>query len=357
MENIDSNLLIDQEWTGTFFPPGEKENSFAGKLKYSPYDGLSLEFARQIDSFNQKSVWEYLHGHTSIGEPLTLVGNYKSENNGIRIKYDHTYLTAKNYPFKYVIFGHHFSDKDAFDTFEFEVSGAQEFFASVHSKKNIAFSKDDIICSKCEIGEVKVVHTSKFDFVGNDIRIHFHSKESKSLDELQEAYSKICRDNSEFHPYLKKSLDYVFRFIPNNDSMILDAIKTMHSIADLFALLSFEPAKLKKISAMARDEDNRMHEMIVFPSFINEKSTIERSFTNKNYYSLPLNNDDIDLELEIGNWIKKKDLYLSIFSFLQSKVHVISSHEVHGNIVLASTQLEGIAINSGKTKKQEKYEY
>lgn len=56
MAKIDQNLLIEQEWIGTFFPPDHPEKSFGGRLTYSPTDGLRLEYARPLE-FASKQTW------------------------------------------------------------------------------------------------------------------------------------------------------------------------------------------------------------------------------------------------------------------------------------------------------------
>lgn len=355
--NIDPNLLIEQEWTGTFFPPDRQDLSFAGRLKYSPSDGLQLEFARPMSMADRELKWRYLHGHTSKGVPLTLVGEFSAERNGFSFNHGMSYWTSAGYHFDYVIFGHHFEDTDTFDTFEFDISGVQEFFAPDDMKIRIPHSTTEIVDASCDVGRVSVVHSSKFHFVGDDLRAFLHSKDTDALNELQSAYVGIRARKPDFLPFLKKQLDYLFRFVPKNELTILKAHEVVVSIANLFAMLSFEPAKIKHFSATARDKDGKPYSMTVFTWMINDKATIERSQSERSYHSLPLNNADVNLGLLLSNWLVQADRYSTISSLLQNKVSVISEHEIHGNIVLTATQLEGIALQEGVTAKKEKYEY
>lgn len=309
MAKIDSNLLIDQEWTGTFFPPDRQDLSFAGRLKYSPTNGLRLEFARPMDMADHSLEWNYLLGHTSTGEPLTLVGKFSAEGNGLNIKYGMPYWTSTGYPFYYAIFGLHFDDTTTFDTFEFDIAGAQDFFASDGMKNRTPYSKTDIVTANCSVGVVKIIHSGKFDLVGDDLRVFLHSENMEALNELQQAYVEVRARHKEFQPYLKRSLDYLFRFVPQSDLTIPDAYGIIASVTDLFAVLSFEPAKLSRLSAIARDEDGQAHPMTVFPSMINDKATIERSQAKGSYHSLPLNNSDVDLGLLIANWLDQRGRY------------------------------------------------
>lgn len=357
MAKIDSSLLIDQEWTGTFFPPDRQDLAFAGRLRYSPTDGLRLEFARPMNMADHKLKWRYLLGHTSTGEPLTLVGEFSAERNGLNVKYGMSYWTSAGYPFHYVIFGHHFDDKTTFDTFEFDITCAQEFFAPDGMKRHIPHSTTDIVTARCVAGEVKVIHSSKFGFVYNDLRAYFHSDDTDAMNELQQAYAEIRARHPKFLPFLKRSLDYLFRFVPKNELTIPDAHNIIVSITDLFAMLFFGPAKLTQLFATARDKDGKPFPMTVFPWMINDKATIERSLSKKDYQSLPLNNGDVDFGPLISKWLDKGDRYLTISSLLQSKVNVVSDHEIHGNIVLAAAQLEGMAMQASINTKKGKYEY
>lgn len=357
MAKIDPNLLIEQEWTGTFFPPDRQDLSFAGRLKYSPTEGLQLEFARAMNIADRELKWRYLHGHTSKGVPLTLVGEFSAERNGFSFNHGMSYWTSAGYHFHYAIFGHHFEDTDTFDTFEFDISGVQEFFAPDDMKIRIPHSRKEIVTAYSDVGKVCVIHSSKFHLVGDDLRALFHSEDSEPLDELQSAYVDIRARYPAFLPFLKKQMDYLFRFIPKNELTVPDAHDIIASVADLFAMLSFEPAKLRSFSATARDEEGKPYSMTVFPWVINDKATIERSLSKRSYHSLPLNNADVNLGLLLSNWLSQADRYSTISSLLQNKVSVISEHEIHGNIVLAAAQLEGIALQEGVTAKKDKYEY
>ena len=357
MGNIDSNLLIDQEWTGTFFPPGRADLSFAGRLNYSPINGLRLEFARPADMASHNLKWNYLLGYTSSGEPLTLVGEFGAEGNGINIKYGMAYWASTGYPFHYAIFGYHFDDTTEFNSFGFDISGVQDFFAADGMRDRIPFSKTSIVDAHFSAGDLNVIHSGKFDFVGDDLRVHFHSDDVEAVDELQMAYRGVCDRHPDFKPYLKRSLDYTFRFLPKSDLSIPDAYRIVSSVADLFAMLSFEPAKVSRFCATARDDDGKSHAMVVFPWRIDNEATIERSQTKRKYNALPLNNGDVELGLLLANWLDQRDRYIAISSLLQSKVSVVSEHEIHGNIVLAATQLEGIAVQARAKGKKEKYEY
>lgn len=357
MAKIDPNLLIDQEWTGIFFPPGLEDLAFAGRLKYSPTNGLRLEFARLMSKADRDLKWTYLFGQTSTGEPLTLVGEFSARNSGCRVMNGMGYWTSTAYPFRYAIFGCHIEDTVTFDTFEFDITGAQEFFVPDVEKEGVPFSNTAVVTTQCGVGKVSVIHSGRFNLASTDLRVHFHSDNEDALDELQQSYTEIRARHPEFQPYLKKQLDFLFRFIPTKKLTIPDAVNIITSIADLFAMLFFGPAKLIYLKTFVRDEKGRPCPMVVIPSTLNDKATIERSQAKKNHHNLPLNNGDVNLGVLLSKWLTRSDRYLTIVSALQSKVSVISNHQIHGDIVLAATQLEGIAKEAGKNADKVKFQY
>lgn len=357
MAKIDPNLLIDQEWTGTFFPPERKDLSFAGRLKYSPTNGVRLEYARSMNLSERDLKWDFLHGHTSTGMPLTLVGEFSTEGSGFSFNHGMHYWTSTGHPFRYAIFGYHFDSKDTFDSFDFDMTGVQDFFAPEGDKHYIPYSKDDVVSAKCGLGRVRIMHSATFNFVSDDLTAHFYSDDIEAMNELQQAYVNVRVRHPNFHPYLKKNLEYLFRFVPKKDLSILDAYPTISSITALFSLLAFEPVRLTKLFATARDEDGKPHPMTVFPFTVDDLTTVERSLTKRSFHGLPLNNSDVNLGSLICNWIEQCDRYSSLTSMLQSMTNTVAVHESHGSIVLSSTQLEDMAIDAGFTSKADKYEY
>ena len=357
LANIDPNLLIDQEWTGTFFPPGRLDLSFAGRLRYSPTQGLQLEFARQMSKEDEEQKWAFLHGHTSKGVPLTLLGDFSSEGNGYSFSHGMSYWTSAGYHFQYAIFGYHFEEADTFDTFDFDLSGVQDFFGTEGMIDRTPHSMVEVVTSNNDVGKICVIHSSKMKFVGGDLKGVFHAENSEALEELQLAYDEVRDRHPDFLPFVKRRTDYLLRFVPAQELRVHDARKVIESVADLFAMLSFEPVKLKALSATARDNEGKPYVMKVFPSMFNDHATIKRSTSERSFHRLPLNNTDVDLGQLISNWLRHADSYSTVSSLLQSKVDVTSEHEIHGNIVLAATQLERIAIQHGATARKQKYEY
>lgn len=356
MTKIDQNLLMEQEWTGTFFPPGHQELSFGGKLRYSPTSGLSLEYARSYE-VDVRQTWHYLLGHTSTGVALTLVGKFNGEGNGINIKHGKQYWTSSGHPFQYVIFGHHFDDKTTFDEFSFDISGAEEFFVPAGHKSYVKFSHVPVFTAKTDAGEVSAYLTGTFQPVGADVSKELYDKNEAALDELQKAYAEIKEKHSDFYPMLRKTLDYWFNLKAEREIGIINAYQTCASVANLFSVLFFGPARLSKFTAVAKDQDGHPHVFEIFPAKLSEKGSLEQALLKKSYFHLPLNSKDIDIAALIPAWLRNGDRFATIVSALQGSTGLISEHEVLASIVLSVAQLEGMAKEAGRDGNKERFQY
>ncbi len=351
---IDPNLLIDQKWVGTFFPPGKEELAFGGELSYSPTDGVRLQFAIPLERGFSESC-PFLHGSVNGGMPCTLVGDFSPENSGYSMHNGYSYWTSTGRSFKYILFGAHCDEGTTFDSFQFDISGSQEFFGTASSKRLTPYKKGAIFGAEIDAGVVNVHHTGTFDFVPSDLRSILHDASQDALDELQSAYEQVKAHHPDFHPFLKKSLDYSFELKLEEETGVIPAYQQCAKISDLFSLLFFCPAKLSQFHAIGRDEDRRPYYLPVFPSTISEKDTIERSLAERDHHNLPLNVSDVDLAVLVSNWVREGDRFSTIVSMLQSQGSVISSYSVLSSIVLSATQLEDMAYQAGE--KNDKFGY
>lgn len=356
MRDKEFNLLDEKEWTGTFFPPNHQDQSFAGSLKFSPVRGLSLEYARPLNLQGNEEKISHLHGNTSKGIPLTLVGEFKNSS-GFKMMNGLSYETHKNYPFEYALFGYHFDPEEKFDTFYFEITDLESFLTPSHLKGRIPHSKKEIIKSTFQEGEISIVHTSEFQFLGEDLRSHIYSDKDAPLNELQLAYEKILRERKDFLPYLKKNLSHSIRLKPSKKITIREALKLKDKTTDLFSILYFNPCKIINFIAIARTEENSPREMFVIPNENSEHSTIEICRREKAYENIPINFEKLNLEKLISKWMSSTSTPKALPSSLQHETKIVPIHQIHGEIVLYATQLEWISISEGRTKSKEKFQY
>lgn len=349
MSKIDPNLLVDQEWSCTFFPPGMSELAFGGKLTYKPTDGVRLTYAIPIDKRFSSNI-RLLHGHTESGLPCTLVGSFRPKNGGFNMLNGHSYWTAKDHPFSYVLFGAHVEENEAFDTFQFDFSGSQEFFTRDSRKVNVPFSSEILLSSTIDAGLVEVFHTGKFDSAPRDLRAIFHSHDKEGLDELQKAYNQVQINYENFFPLLKRDHDFSFHLKVTDACDVVSGCKICISIIDFFSLLSFSPARLSRCWVIYRDSENVQYQFSVFPSILSEKGTVERCLSARDHHNLPLTMADFEFGTSLKEWVRRADEFSTVVSAIQGQGKIVSPHSILSSIVLSATQLEGIGHKAGETK-------
>lgn len=350
LAKIDPDLLLEQEWTGTFYPPGREDLAFGARLAYSPTDGVRLTFAIPISKKFGAS-HRFLHGETASGIPCTVVGSFDPTKAGFSMHNGYSYRTAeKGYPLSYILFGAHVNDDTTFDAFQFDFTGSQEFFAPESLKRGIPFSREILLSASTAAGTVEVFHTGTFDFAPDDLRAVMHDRDEAALSDLQDAYQAIRTKHPGFHPFLKKTLAFSFHLKTTPEAVVIPACRACASVVDLFAILSFSPTRLSKLWAIGRDNEGRGYQLPIFPSMAADKDTVERCLTERSHHHLPLTMGDFNLAVTLPMWMNKADEFSTATSSIQSQGSTVSPHTVLASIVLSATQLEGIGHQVGQVK-------
>jgi hypothetical protein len=351
---IDANLLRPNTWTGTFYPPERPDLSFGATLSYSPTDGIGLKYSIPIDAkFDEE--YSCLHGVVDHGLPCTLIGKFMIAKSGFSLSFGHSFRTHDRYPFLCIVFGLHCDSAVEFEAYQFDVTGAQEFFAPEGSKRYMPFKQGALISAAISDDLLEVSHTGKFDFVPDDLQALIHSPNTAALSELQGSYERIREVHPDFRPFLKLSLDFKFKICFKNDYGVIPAFQDCVRASNLFSVLYFAPAAVSEFYALAKDEDGKTHPLPIFPAAAREKDSIDRCLQERSYHLLPLNNSHVDLPTLIANWWTQDSGFRSIVSLFQSRGTLISSHAVLSSIVLSATQLEDIAYQA--KAKSEKFLY
>jgi len=350
LAKLDPNLLTDQAWTGTFYPPGREDLAFGGELCYSPTEGLKLKFAISTSRDLGCDI-RFLHGETSNGTPCTLVGSFEPKKAGFSMQNGYSYCTANDgYPFSYVLFGAHVEDSTTFGCFQFDFTGSQHYFAPESSNRQIPFSREILFSAVTDLGIVEVFHTGSFDFAPNDLRAFLHGHDEIALSKLQSSYEAIKAEHPQFFPFLKKTLAFSFHLKIAPESKVNSALKACLKVANLFSILRFSPTRLSHVWAIASDESGQRYSLPVLPSMIADGDTIKRSLSDTSYHDLPLTMMDFDFSVVLYNWLKKHDDFDTVTSAIQSQGRTVSPHDALSSIVLIATQLEGIGHQAGQVK-------
>ncbi len=356
MTNIDGSLLKDQQWSGIFHPPEHPEKVFAGTLKFSPTDGLTLQFLMPWGLLDNTETYDCLHGSLLGGIPCTLVGSFKPVYFGMSMRNGYTYQTHSDYRFQYAIFGVHCEAGETFEGFHFKVTGLDEFFRPKRSLELTPYQEKSILSTKVEGGNLVAFHSANFSFLPDDLRSIIYTRDDKdAIDELQKAYELIKAKYKNFHPYFKKSLSHGLEIKFSPELNVVSAYNRLSRFADLFSLFFMGPAKIERISAVAKDEDGRKAILPIFPSTLHGKEALERATTEISFDDLPINASELDLAKAFNLWEPIASTSEMITSSLQNKRHSVARHETLSAILLSVTQLEDMAFQAGE--KEQRFAY
>lgn len=355
MKAEEQSLLCDHAWSGRFYPIGRKDLAFAGHLRYSATDGLKLQYAMPLSLAERETQWNTLHGETSSGTPLTLVGTFSNQSSGFAFRHGQSFWTSSGHPFAYLIEGYHFEDGVTFDRFDFEITGLDDFFLQKGQSDFVRYSKVPIASSECGPGRFDVAHKANFGFLGDDLRAQIHSDNELALDELQAKYEQLRQQHPTFLPFLRRTLGHFMRFTPKDPCSVADALREIDVAVTLLSLLRFSPARLTSLSAIALDESGQRHSKRVFPYRVDDQDAIALSRSDRDHLSLPLNSGDLSFDDVLKAWSVVNDRYGAIISSVQNTTRKVAVHETHATIVLAATQIEAAAIADGDGARALKY--
>lgn len=352
---IDRNLLSEQAWTGTFFPPGRRDLSFGGELTYLPTDGVRLAYAMPMD-LDFGGPYDQLYGILTDAIPCTLVGKFDKNNSSCADNHAGLFNMSKGSPFRYVLFGAHLASNETYDAFTFNIAGVQDFFSP--RPERTPYQKMPVLNVPIEGGTLEVCHSASGMGLSKNLReslILFDGMpdSQNAMAEFQEAYDAIRKSYPNFQPVVKSSLEFYFSFTPTDKMEIPEAFHVCQNVANLFALLFLSPAKINRFEAIARDQNKTAVPLPVFPSALSELSSIERSLTPRSFHQLPINCSDLDLATLIQNWMANADNYTSITSWIQGQNQTVSLHDMYSSIVLSVAQLE---IMDGVKNSKKKYQ-
>jgi len=355
MTKINPDLLTEQEWACTLYPPDMPDLSFVGQLKHSPTTGLTLQFATTLDD-RYRADYTHLHGHTSTGIAVTLVGNFSTKRSGYNMRSGSAYQTSSGHPFHYVIFGRHFDNETIFHEFHFDIAGADEFFARTGSIALVPFGKKPLFSASAGPYEFTGRFVGSFHAMPPNLSDYIVSDNDDAMNQLQAAYNAILQQHEGFWPMIKKTARFSFSMSADKGVDVITAHKSCHAVADLFSILFFDPARLSRLIAVAKDEEGMPHEFEVFPWRLSEAGSLARAAEKRSHLFLPLNNHDVDLGKLLSNWMDASEKFSTTISMIQGSTALISESEILSKIVLNVAQLEGMA-HEAKKHKLHKYQH
>lgn len=353
MDEKHQGLMNEHCWSGEFFLPNSYEDRFHGKLRYSPEDGVWLEYMMIKNKANHLPPVSHIWGYLDNGKRCTLVGRFVPANAGFKIQSEQLTHHGNN-QFDYLLVGEHVDEKEAFDSLHFEATNLHEFFSGKENKDIQKFSDQPLHKSKLDFGRIEFRNSAQFISLQDNLECHVFSHNKEALRELQSAFQSIKDKHSNARFLLKKDLGYGINMYLNNPEPPYDLLEKAYALTDLFSLLIFSPALPDKILFIKKYE-GRMQKIEVYPTALISKETIQYCLEEKSHHRLPLNADNIDLGGLLAEWFKCHEGYEGIISSVQNMPILIHKHAVRSDIVLFATQLEDISYKDNQ--KNNKYGY
>ena len=347
------DLFKNKEWIGEFFSD-DYENRFFGKLKYSPEEGLILQY--RIAGINTVKESAVLYGIIDNGKKCTLVGNFKPNLSGISFQDGFTSRHGKN-GFSYLVMGEFIKKDSIFKEVIFDLIGMQEFFFPKGYKDLVKFVEKPIFKVKAPYGKIEIGNSATFNSLSSkDITSLIFSRNRKALGALKKSFNEIGELYPDSYFMLKKDISYYVRLTFNKAKNVRVLFDHIREMADLFAILTYSPVYPKSINLIANDKKKKPYQLAIYPSMAIGRRTINIATREKSHFHMPITKSNIDLPKTIESWMTNSNKFASIISSIQNETGFRDEHAIHGEIVLYATQLESIS-HSQKIKNNDKYEH
>ena|GEM_PF-3520031 len=346
------DLFADKEWVGEFFPPGQSDSRFSGRLKYSPSEGVRLNYAVVGDEVPM--IDGVIHGVLVSGEPVTLYRN--TPGLPANFGYTHGVTTQRGEAsFWALCVGAHLDADASCLRYTFTVSGLDEFIVPEGMTSHVPWSHKPIVIVSMADGDLHLSNAGSVDYVG-DISASILNLNPGAAEALKVAYSEVAASYPANPFFVKKSMHYELDLHYGSEVCVRDALRRIIEIGDLFALLVRAPVHPRRVGFKADVGIGTDVEVFVYPSLYIDAGTIDRATDKKSYHTMPIKLANIDLAKLIPAWLPVAGAYRGLVSDLQTRTGWLTGQAIRGSIVLYATQFEAIHA-SDKAPKGKKYEY
>lgn len=335
------NCFESYEFFGEFFEKADSNlGRFAAKVKYSPENGLQLEYS--ISDSESPTSCERLFGILSNGQKCTLVGPFDFDRGTQYIGKVHVKSGLNG--FYYLIIGDFIEPGQLFEYTNFTFNGMQEFIHPQGWISQIKYQDEPIACINGEGWEIKVENTAIYSMVGQRLKNLVHLEDVEAQQKLEIALDEIQEEHSESHLKLRKELRYHIRYtteeLQGADKILGDITK----IASLFSILMSCPVFPDEVRLRLSGENKTVN---VLNSIVLEKRTIELAKNEINHNLMPLNWKQLDMHNVLSNWFNLYDEFQVLSVSHQYETGFRTLHYAHSDIILYSTQLEAVNNDLG----------
>lgn len=341
------NCFESYEFFGEFFPSYDSNDGrFAGKIKYSPENGLQLEYCLSNSAAPTKC--DKLFGFLNNGKKCTLVGQFDFDR-GTHYLGD---VTVKSglHGFYYLLIGAFVNDISNVKFANFTFNGMQEFIHPQGFISQLKYQDEPILTTKGNDWLIEVRNNATYSVVGDDIINLIHTRDDEAQEKLKLSLEKIKGEHPKLYFTLRKTFQYTFKYKSvlalNTDETLQNIIK----IAALFSILMARPKFPDEIEFYFDNEDS----VQVLNSMCLERRTIKLAQQDISHMLMPLNWKQIDMESALSRWFDLYDDFQVLSVSHQYETGFKTLHYAHSDIILYSTQLEAINADLGG-KTGEKY--
>lgn len=351
------DLLKEISWLGTFFPPDRYSERFSGRLKYTPGEGLLLNYLMTNESKatppRSENGEPYLHGVLDSGEPCTLFRPVPSVRKRQFCGSQHS--QSGTVTFGIMALGKHILPDQKFSNATVAYSGMQEFFYPTDAKDWEKFSPVLINTEPTEFGSASVFTTGSFEFLPDDPAAIFHSSDPDALAALATAIKDVEKQYPDQVLYVKKDIGYAFHLNFEPPLNLFEIRSRIVEISNLLALLTHKPV-LPQTLALASQETPHEH-VKIYLSLLRDRRTVEMSLNATSHHRLPINAESVKLSKLIGKWLENAEQFQTVADSLQNQTGVVNLRDLHGELVLNVALLESISRMEGKRSQRERYQY
>lgn len=337
------NCFESYEFFGEFF---ESENSntgrFAAKIKYSPQNGLQLEYS--ISDSNAPSGCERLFGILNNGKKCTLVGRFDFNSGTHHMGSVH--VRTGLHGFFYLLIGDFVTEDQSVKRTHFTFNGMQEFIHPQGWLTQLKYQDSPIVKVSSDNWDIEVTNVATYSIIGDDLKNLVHSRNGEAKEKFDNAIDAIQKTHPKAYFNLRKSLKYYICYATKEMAGEGDIINQITKIASLFSILMSRPVFPDEIKLTLNGNDKVVN---VLNSMVLEARTVELAQEEVSHNFLPLNWKQLDMSTVLSNWFQVYDDYRVLSVAHQYETGYRTLHYAHSDIILYSTQLEAINIDLGGT--------
>jgi hypothetical protein len=332
------HLFESHEWLGHFsYPDGSF--AFPGILKYSPENGVQLEYLCELRGDINRT--PHLFGALENGKSCTLIGDFNPREGGLSVGSVSIYRGT--WGFRYCIFGATVSPDALFSGIWVDFSHFQEFCFPQGFKATAPWQQEPLSLFRSDSVEIAIVQTANFDLAGSHYANIFHSDNKQLLADFESFMGSLKSKYPDDFLYARKDIKWLLRIRRLEGSVVGDLVKDIFSIANLLSLMLFYPVRPIEITVMQARADGKFDslEMLMGIGNLNNE-TLEFFRREPSNFRMPIKMSNIDAGKVFGNWLKLSEGYDSFVPKIANDFGIRTDYQTRAEIVLLIAQLEKI---------------